>query len=132
MKKIIQHDTIAEVWKKHDKDVDVLGANRRQEEIKKASTAMVVRKKNESTWIGCPTKDVHLNSILVWHTSPSGSRMRPFNTMKHVPALDETKAKLQGEVVPQAKKEGRNVHIASLMDICHFKKSAERSKQFQR
>ena len=38
-------------------------------------------------------------------------------------AWDESKVTSKVEVICQAKFEGKKVHFATLMDLCHFKKS---------
>ena len=47
------------------------------------------------------------------------------------PAWELTKVKNNNEVVAEARKEGKTVHFASLMDICHLKNS-ELEPQFQK
>ena len=42
-----------------------------------------------------------------------------------------TKVKNKDEVIAEARKEGRTVHFASLMDLCHLKNS-ELEQQFQK
>ena len=64
---------------------------------------------------------------------PLGARAavdKEWDKLKSLPAQDFKKAKPKSEVVQQAKKDGRLVHFASLMDICHLKHS-ELAKHLQ-
>ena len=53
--------------------------------------------------------------------SSSGQRMG--KTQENIGALQLTKVKNKMEVLDEARNEGKTVHFASLMDICHLKNS---------
>ena len=50
---------------------------------------------------------------------------------KKIPVWDVKKARSKSEVYRQAKMEGKTVHFANLMDLCHMKK-AELAKHLQK
>ena len=50
--------------------------------------------------------------------------------MKKIPAWQLTKVRNEKEVIDEARNQGRKVHLASLMDLCHLKNS-ELDPQFQ-
>ena len=52
------------------------------------------------------------------------------NSIK-IPACDIKKARSKSEVVRQAKKDGKTVHCANLMNLCHLK-NAELPKHLQK
>ena len=43
--------------------------------------------------------------------------------LEKIPAWQLTKVRNKEEVIEEARHEGKTVHFASLMDICHFKHS---------
>ena len=51
--------------------------------------------------------------------------------LEKIPAWQLTKVRNKNEVIAEARSEGREVHFASLMDLCHLKKS-ELEPQFQK
>ena len=50
--------------------------------------------------------------------------------LENIPAWQLTIVRNKKEVIAEARKEGRTVHFASLMDLCHLKNS-ELEPQFQ-
>ena len=46
---------------------------------------------------------------------------KEWEKLEKIPAWDKTKVRNKSEVIDEARKEGRKVHFASLMDICHVK-----------
>ena len=58
----------------------------------------------------------------------SGERM---GKLEKIPAWQLTKVRNKNEVITEARNEGRKVHFASLMDLCHLKNS-ELEPQFQK
>ena len=51
--------------------------------------------------------------------------------LEKIPAWQLTKVRNKKEVIDEARNEGRKVHFASLMDLCHLKNS-EQEPQFQK
>ena len=47
---------------------------------------------------------------------------------KKIPAWDKTKVRNKSDVIDEARKEGRKVHFASLMDLCHLKNAELETK----
>ena len=43
--------------------------------------------------------------------------------MEKIPAWQLTKVRNKREVIDEARNKGRKVHVASLIDLCHFKNS---------
>ena len=43
--------------------------------------------------------------------------------LEKIPAWQLTKVRNKNEVIAEARNEGRTVHLASLMDLCHLKNS---------
>ena len=43
--------------------------------------------------------------------------------MEKIPACQLTKVRNKNEVIAEARNKGKTVHFASLMDLCHLKKS---------
>ena len=50
---------------------------------------------------------------------------------KTIPSLDVKKLRPMSEVIRRAKKDGKTIHFANLMDVCHLK-SAELAKHFHK
>ena len=48
--------------------------------------------------------------------------------LEKIPASDKTKVRNKSEVINEARKEGRKVHFASLMDLCHLKNAILEAK----
>ena len=48
---------------------------------------------------------------------------KEWGKLKNLPAWRETKVKSKTEAIEQAQKEGRTVHFATLMDLCHLTRS---------
>ena len=46
---------------------------------------------------------------------------KEWEKLENIPAWDITKVRNKSEVIDDARTKGRNVHFASLMDICHLK-----------
>ena len=46
---------------------------------------------------------------------------KEWEILENIPAWDKTNVRSKSEVIDEARKEGRKVHFASLMDICHLK-----------
>ena len=55
---------------------------------------------------------------------------REWEKLKNLPAWQESKVKSKQEVIEQAQKEGKTVHFATIMDLCHFE-SSELDKKIQ-
>ena len=55
---------------------------------------------------------------------------KEWEKLEEIPAWQLTKVKNENEVIAEARNEGRNVHFASSMDLCHLKNS-ELEPQFQ-
>ena len=55
------------------------------------------------------------------HAKASADKER--EKLEKLPAWQLTKVRAKKEVIDEARKEGRTVHLASLMDICHLKDS---------
>ena len=55
---------------------------------------------------------------------------KQWEKLKNIPAWDVKKVRSKSEVVRQAKIEGKPVHFANLMDLCHLR-NAELEKHFQ-
>ena len=53
------------------------------------------------------------------------------NGLEKIPAWQLTKVRNKKEVIAEARNEGRTVHFASLIDVCHLKNS-ELEPQFQK
>ena len=51
--------------------------------------------------------------------------------LEQIPAWNSTKVKHKNEVIAEARNEGRKVHFASLVDLCHLKNS-ELEPQYQK
>ena len=45
---------------------------------------------------------------------------KEWEKLERILARDKTKVRNKSDVVDEARKEGRTVHFASLMDLCHF------------
>ena len=56
---------------------------------------------------------------------------KEFEKLEHLPARQVTKVKNQEKSSKKAQKEGRTVHFAALMDVCHLKNSVL-EQQFQK
>ena len=56
---------------------------------------------------------------------------KEWERLEKIPAWDKTKVRNKSEVIDEARKEGRKVHFASLMDLCHLK-NAELERKHQR
>ena len=48
--------------------------------------------------------------------------------LEKIPAWDITKVRNKSDVIDEARKEGRKVHFASLMDLCHLKNAELETK----
>ena len=48
--------------------------------------------------------------------------------LETIPAWDKTKVRNKSDVIDEARKEGRKVHFASLMDLCHLKNAELETK----
>ena len=46
---------------------------------------------------------------------------KEWGKMEKIPAWQLTKVRNKKEVIDEARNKGRKVHVASLMDLCHFK-----------
>ena len=46
---------------------------------------------------------------------------KEWEKLEKIPAWDITKVRNKSEVIDDARTQGRKVHFASLMDICHWK-----------
>ena len=57
--------------------------------------------------------------------------VKEWEKLEKIPSWQLTKVRAKKEVIDEARKEGRTVHFASLMDICHFKNS-ELEPRFQK
>ena len=53
---------------------------------------------------------------------------REWEKFEKIPAWDLTKVRNKSDVIDEARKEGRKVHFASLMDICHLKNAELEAK----
>ena len=53
---------------------------------------------------------------------------KEWEKLEKIPAWDKTKVRSKKEVIDEARKEGRKVHFASLMDICHLKNTELETK----
>ena len=53
---------------------------------------------------------------------------KEWEKLEKIPARDKTKVRIKSEVIDEARKEGRKVHFASLMDICHLKNAELEAK----
>ena len=53
---------------------------------------------------------------------------KEWEKLEKIPAWDKTKVRNKSEVIGEARKEGRKVHFASLMDICHLKNAELETK----
>ena len=51
--------------------------------------------------------------------------------LKNIPAWDVNKVRSESEVISQANKDGKTVHIAKVMDFCH-NENAERARHLQK
>ena len=56
---------------------------------------------------------------------------REWEKLEKLPAWQVTQVKSKKEVIGKAQKDGRTVHIATLMDLCHLKKT-ELQPKFQK
>ena len=56
---------------------------------------------------------------------------KEWDKLENIPAWQLTKVRNKKEVIDEARNEGRKVHFASLMDLCHLKNS-ELEPQFQK
>ena len=56
---------------------------------------------------------------------------KEWEKLDKIPAWQLTKVKNKNEVIAEARNEGRQVHFASLMDLCQLKNS-ELEPQFQK
>ena len=56
---------------------------------------------------------------------------REWDKLEKTPAWQLTKVRNKNEVIDEARKEGKTVHFASLMDLCHLKNS-ELEPKFQK
>ena len=48
--------------------------------------------------------------------------------LEKIPAWDQTKVRNKSDLIDEARKEGRKVHFASLMDLCHLKNAELETK----
>ena len=46
---------------------------------------------------------------------------KKWEQLEKIPAWDKTKVRNKSDVIDEARKDGRKVHFASLMDLCHLK-----------
>ena len=53
---------------------------------------------------------------------------KEWEKLEKIPAWDKTKVRNKSDVIDDARKEGRKVHFASLMDICHLKNAELETK----
>ena len=56
---------------------------------------------------------------------------KEWEKLEKIPAWQLTTVRNENEVIAEARNEGRKVHFASLMDLCHLKNS-ELGPQFQK
>ena len=59
---------------------------------------------------------------------------KEWEKLEKIPAWDKTKVRNKSDVIDEARKEGRKVHFASLMDLCHFEECriGEKAPKIQR
>ena len=79
-------------------------------------------------------------SITIWYTNlylslkqwsyPAAKAVvdKEWETLEKIPAWDKTKVRNKSEVSDEARREGRKVHFASLMDLCHLKNAELETK----
>ena len=53
---------------------------------------------------------------------------KEWEKLEKIPAWDLTKVRSKKEVIDEARKEGRQVHFASLVDLCHLKNAELETK----
>ena len=53
---------------------------------------------------------------------------KEWEKLEKIPAWDKTRVRHKSEVIDEARKEGRKVHFASLMDFCHLKNAELETK----
>ena len=53
---------------------------------------------------------------------------KEWEKLEKIPAWDKTKVRLKSDVITEARNEGRKVHFASLMDLCHLKNAELETK----
>ena len=53
---------------------------------------------------------------------------KEWEKLEKIPEWDKTKNRNKSEVIDEARKEGRQVHFASLMDLCHLKNAELKAK----
>ena len=82
---------------------------------------------------------IHCN-IKIWYTKfipiPQAMKIpaakaavdKECDKLEKIPAWDKTKVKNKSEVIDEARKEGRKVHFASSMDLCHSKNAKLEAK----
>ena len=81
----------------------------------------------------------HYNLVHKFIPMPKGMKIpgskaavdKEWEKLQKMPAWHLTKVRNKKEVIDEARKEGKTVHFASLMDICHLKNS-ELEPQFQK
>ena len=56
---------------------------------------------------------------------------KQWEKIKKIPVWQLTKVRNKKEVIDEARNEGRKIHVASLMDLCHLKNS-ELEPKFQK
>ena len=56
---------------------------------------------------------------------------KEWDKLQKMPAWQMTKVRSKREVIQEAQQEGRTVHFATLMDVCHLKNS-EAEQKFQK
>ena len=74
---------------------------------------------------------IHYDASSNQNTECKGNSRKIMGNFEKIPAWQLTKVRNTNEVIAEARNEGRKVHFASLMDICHFKNS-ELEPQFQK
>ena len=81
-----------------------------------------------STTVWCISLSLSKDAM---NTSDAKSAVdKEWDTLKNLPTWSVKKVKPWSEVLQQAKKDGRSVHFASFVDLCHLKHS-ELAKHFE-
>ena len=74
---------------------------------------------------------IHSDASSNENTGCKGSRGKRMGKLEKIPAWQLTKVRNKNEVIAEARNEGRKVHFASLLDLCHLKNS-ELEPQFHK
>ena len=79
-----------------------------------------------------PSAQIYVLRLKQWKTRCKGSSGKIIRkNPEKIPTWQLTKVKNKNEVIAEARNEGRTVHFASLMDLCHLKNS-ELEPKFQK